>query len=68
MIEASDTSQSDNLPALDRFDLTSKRRIARERHVRAVLIAKFRVLANASEQLALADHDEVIGQLAAERA
>ena len=66
MVESTEPSESDDSPAFGRLDGASGRSIGRERHVRSVLVVVLHVLTNASEQVALADHDQVIGELAPE--
>ena len=57
MVKSPDSSKSDDASASRRLDLASGRRIARERHVRTVLVVEAHVFANASEQVPLAEHD-----------
>jgi hypothetical protein len=65
-MESADASQTDNPPVLGRLDVSPGRRVSGERHIRSVLVVELRVRADASEQVALADHDQVIGELTPE--
>jgi hypothetical protein len=66
MVEATEAGQGDDLSLFGTLNGTSGRRIALERHVRTVLVIEFDVLADAPKEMTLAEHDEVIGELAPE--
>ena len=67
MMQSAETRKSNHLPVLGRLDLSPRRRVCREGHVRPILVVEFHVLANASEEVPFAEHDQVIGQFASER-
>ena len=67
MMEAADARQRDNLTGARRFDRAHDRRVAVERHVRAVRVVVSDVLADQAKQVPFAEHDHVVEQLAAQR-
>jgi len=67
VVEAADAGEGDDVPVLGWLDLASSRRVSGKRHVRPVLIEELRVLANEAQEMAFAEHDHVVGELASGR-
>jgi hypothetical protein len=64
-MEPTDAWKGDDLAPLGGWT-ARHRSVAIERHVRSVLVAIGRVLPHQTEQVALAEHDHVVEQLAAQ--
>jgi hypothetical protein len=68
VVQAADSRKCDDLSCTRWFDGSRDRSIAAERPVGSVLVVVGHVLADQSERMPLAKHDDVIQQLAAQRA
>jgi hypothetical protein len=68
MMEPTKARERNHLPVLGQLDRAARRRVVGVRQVRSVLVVELRVLASASEEVTLAEHEHMIGQLAAEGA
>jgi hypothetical protein len=66
VVEPTDAWKGDDLAPARRLDCARHLRVAIERHVRSVLVAIGRVLPHQTEQVALAEHDHLVEQLAAQ--
>ena len=68
MVQAADAWKCDNLAGAGRLERARDRRIAAKRHVRSVPVVVLDVLADQTEQMPLAEHDDVVEQFAPQRA
>ena len=66
MVESADARERDNTSVHGRLHRASRRRIAGERQVGPVVVVVARIRTHASEQVKLAEHDEVIDNFATE--
>ena len=67
MVESADARQRDDLAQLRPFGRTPGRSITVERHVGPVVVVEADIVANEPLQVALAEDDDVIEQVASDR-
>ena len=63
MVKAGNPRESDDATGVRRFDSPRNRRVSVERHVRAVLIVVSSVRPNQSQQVALAEDNDMVEYL-----